>query len=187
MSYLDRSILDEMGFYKLGRNVKISSNATIYNVDEIELGDNVRIDDFSVVSGKVVFGRNIHVTPQCLIAGGSGGLVIHDFSTFAYGVKVFTQSDDYLGETMTNSTVPSVYKNESKLKNVVGKHSIIGAGAIIMPGVNIGEGGAIGAGSVVLEDTSPWSVYAGVPARKLKDRKKSLLLLEKSYLESESS
>ena len=93
--------------------------ASIYNHEQISIGDNSRIDDLCVVSGKVSIGKNVHITPQCLIAGGLKGVEFHDYTTVAYGVKIFTQSDDYLGFTMTNSTIPAKYKNEYKMAVIV--------------------------------------------------------------------
>lgn len=185
MAYLTDSELKKLGFKYLGKNVKISTKASIYNPDQIEIDDNSRIDDFCVVSGKVKIGRNVHVTPQCLVAGGEPGLVIEDFVTLAYGVKVFTQSDDYSGLTMTNSTVPKCYKNEIKQSVKLKRHSIIGAGSIILPGVTLNEGTTVGANSLILKTTNSWSIYVGSPAKKIKDRKKDLLNLEKKYLENE--
>ncbi|MCF4009278.1 acyltransferase [Rheinheimera sp. UJ63] len=184
MAYLSEEQLTKMGFKSLGKGVKISEGASIYNADLIEIGDFSRIDDFCVVSGNVKIGRNVHITPHCLLAGGIPGLLIEDFATLAYGVKVFTQSDDYSGATMTNSTVPKQYKNELMLPVYIGRHSIIGAGAIIMPGVNIAEGNSVGANSLVLKSTDSWSIYVGSPAKKIKERKKDLLKLEKKFLES---
>ncbi|MDY6850209.1 MAG: acyltransferase [Thermodesulfobacteriota bacterium] len=187
MAYLSEQTLIGMGFKKLGKNVKISEKASVYDCEKIEIGDYSRIDDFCVVSGNLKIGRNNHITPHCLIAGGEQGIVMADFVTLAYGVQVFTQSDDYSGETMTNSTVPGVYKNEKKEPVIIEKHSIIGAGSIIMPGVHLREGTSIGALSLVLKSTEPWSIYAGSPARKLKDRSKKLLLLEEKYLKEANS
>jgi maltose O-acetyltransferase len=45
----------------------------------------------------------------------------------------------------------------------------IGANVTVLPGVHIGECSVIGAGSVVTKDVEPYSVYAGVPARKIRD------------------
>jgi acetyltransferase-like isoleucine patch superfamily enzyme len=39
-----------------------------------------------------------------------------------------------------------------------------------MGGITIGEGSIIGAGSLVTKDVEPYSIYAGVPARKVRDR-----------------
>lgn len=181
MAYFTLKQLNEFQFIYLGKNVKISNKASIYNSNKISIGDNSRIDDFCVISGKIKIGNNVHITPQCLIAGGEKGIILEDFSTIAYGVKIFTQSDDYSGKTMTNSTVPVHLKNEHKCEVIIGKHSIIGASSIIMPGVKLGEGSSIGAMTLVLKDTMPWSIYTGIPAKKIKNRKKDLLDLSKIY------
>ncbi len=185
MSYYTQEQLKELGFKYIGKNVKISDKAGIYNYDQIEIGDNSRIDDFCVISGKIKIGRNVHITPMCLVAGGIKGIVFEDFTTIAYGVQVFTQSDDYSGRTMTNSTIPKEYKNEFMEEIILKKYSIVGAGSIIMPGVKLAEGTSIGAMSLVLKSTNPWGIYVGNPAKRLKDRKKNLLELEKQYLENE--
>ena len=52
----------------------------------------------------------------------------------------------------------------------VGNDVWIGHNAIIMPGVIIGNGAVIGAGAVVTKDVEPYSVVAGVPAKKIKMR-----------------
>lgn len=183
MAYLPREVLERMGFKSLGVNVLISDKASIYNADQIEIGDNSRIDDFCVVSGKVVLGKFNHVTPMCLIAGGEPGIYFEDFCTLAYGVKVFAQTDDYSGETMTNSLVCKKYKKEKFEKVSIGKHVIIGAGAIVFPGVNLAEGCSVGAMTLVNRSTDPWGIYLGNPARRIKERKKDLLDLEKKFLE----
>lgn len=51
----------------------------------------------------------------------------------------------------------------------IGDGCWIGAGAIVLPGVQIGAGCVIGAGAVVARDCAPHGVYAGVPARRLRD------------------
>ncbi len=185
MAYYTENQLKDLGFKSIGKNVKISDKATIYNFDQIEIGDNSRIDDFCVVSGKIKIGRNVHITPMCLVAGGEKGIIFEDFTTIAYGVKVFTQSDDYSGKTMTNSTIPKKYKNEYKSEVILNKYSIVGAGSIIMPGVVLAKGTSVGAMSLVLKSTEPWGIYVGNPAKRLKDRQKDLLELEKQYLENE--
>lgn len=185
MAYLSDKELLSMGFKRLGSNVKISDKAAIYDCHKIEIGDNSRVDDFCIVSGNVVIGRNTHITPQCLVAGGSPGIIIGDFIALAYGVKVFAQSDDYSGETMVNSTIPKKYKAEIFEAVSIGKHSIVGAGSIIMPGVEVSEGSAIGANSLVIKSTEPWSINVGSPSRKIKERSRDLLNLEKKYLECE--
>jgi len=183
MGYYSREELENMGFKSLGKNVKVSNKASIYDTDKIEIGDNSRIDDFCVLSGNISIGKYVHIVPFCLVAGGEKGIVFEDFTTISYGVKVFTQSDDYGGETLTNSTIPVKYKNEYKKEVILKKYSIVGAGSIIMAGVTLEEGTAVGAMSLVLKDTKPWGVYVGVPAKRLKERDKGLLKLKDEFLE----
>jgi len=91
---------------------------------------------------------------------------------------VFANSDDYSGESMTNPMVPDKFKKLVQEKVGIGKHVIIGCGSVVLPGVEIREGSAIGALSLVNHDTEEWSIYAGVPARKIKHRSRELLQFE---------
>jgi galactoside O-acetyltransferase/dTDP-4-amino-4,6-dideoxygalactose transaminase len=86
---------------------------------------------------------------------------------------------------LTNPTIPDKYKKELKKEVVIKKHTIVGAGSIIMPGVILEEGTSVGALSLVRKKTEEWSVYLGNPAKKIKNRKKDLLELEKLYLQKE--
>lgn len=182
MAYLSDACLKEMGFKYLGKNVKISDKAAIYNCDQIEIGDNSRIDDFCIISGTVKIGKYCHITPMCLLAGGTPGIILQDFVTLAYGVKVFSQSDDYSGQTMTNSLIPTKYKNEFKAAVILEKFSIIGANSTIMPGVIVAEGCSVGAMSLILKSTISWGVYVGIPAKRVRERSKEMLKLTKEFL-----
>ncbi|MNN34278.1 dTDP-4-amino-4,6-dideoxy-D-glucose acyltransferase [compost metagenome] len=184
MAYYSEKQLEAMGFKHLGKNVRISDKASIYNCDQIEIGDNSRVDDFCIVSGRVKIGRYCHITPMCLVAGGNPGVFLADFCTLAYGVKVFSQSDDYSGETMVNSLIPKRFKNEKMEPVFLEKHVIIGAGSTILPGVNVAVGCSVGAMALLNKSTQPWGVYTGVPARRIKDRKQDLLVLEKQFMEN---
>lgn len=186
MTFLTYEQLAQRGFKKVGQGVRISDKASIFNPESMEIGDHSRIDDFCVVSGKVTLGRNVHIAVFCNVAGGSEGVTMDDFSGLAYACHVFSQSDDYSGETLTNPTVPARYKKEIKAAVHLKRHTIIGAGSIVMPGVIIEEGTSVGAASMVTKSTQPWSIYFGIPARKLKDRKRDLLELEKRYLDDEA-
>jgi galactoside O-acetyltransferase len=176
-----------IGFKKLGKNVLISDKASIYNADQIEIGDRSRIDDFCVVSGKITIGRNVHIAVFCNLAGGSEGIVLEDFSATAYGSHVFSQSDDYSGKALTNPTVPSKYKAETKKAVHIGRHCLVGTNCLIFPGVTLAEGTSVGAMSMVTKSTEPWSIYFGIPAKRIKDRKRDLLELEKLYLAEQGS
>jgi galactoside O-acetyltransferase len=185
MAFLTEASLATLGFICLGANVKISDKASIYNPELMVIGDNVRIDDFCVISGKVIIGRNVHVAIFCNIGGGELGVTLEDFSGLAYGCHVFSQSDDYSGRTLTNPTVPDKYKHETKAAVLIKRHSIVGTCSVILPGVTLEEGTSIGAMSMVTKSTEPWMVYFGIPAKRLKQRRRDLLELERNYLREE--
>ena len=183
MSFYTQEELKELGFKHCGRNVKISKMATLYNCNQMEFGNDVRIDDFCVLSGKLIFGNNIHITCHCIISGGEEGIYFDDFATVAYRATIFTRSDDYLGNTLTNSTIPEKYRYETVKKEVkIGRHAIVGTGSTIFPGAHIGEGTSVGSMSLVLKKTDDWSIYVGIPAKKVKDRERGLLRQEIEYL-----
>ncbi len=187
MPYLSERELDGLGLKHLGKNVLISTKASIYNPELIHIGDNSRIDDFCVVSGKVTIGRNVHFPVFCNVAGGEPGITVEDFSCLAYGVQVVAQSDDYTGETLTNPTIPDKYKSEIKKPVHVSRHCIVGASSVILPGVVLAEGTAVGAMTLVTRSTEAWSIYVGIPAKRLRARSRNLLSLEARFLEDESN
>ena len=187
MSFLSQDELRQLGLKSVGTNVRISTRAAIYNPEEIEIGDNSRVDDFCVISGKVKIGRNVHIAVFCNVAGGSEGVTLDDFSGLAYGCHVFSQSDDYTGHTLTNPTVPARYKQETRQAVHIGRHCIVGTSSVIFPGVSLGEGTAVGALSVVSKSTQEWSIYLGSPARRIGERVRDLLALEEEYLAETAS
>lgn len=57
---------------------------------------------------------------------------------------------------------------------IIGDRAWIGFRALILPGVTVGEGAVVGAGAVVAHDVDPYSIVAGIPARKVGDRPRTL-------------
>jgi len=185
--YLDESKLAAMGAARIGRNVKIHETSVLVGLENMAFGDNVRIDAFSVIvcagSAGLNVGNHVHIGAHCILAA-SYGLEMKDFSGFSHGVKVFTGSDDYTGHYMTNPTVPEAYTKIKKAKVTIGRHVIVGAGTVILPGANLGEGVAVGALSTVIGTLQEWTVCKGTPARKIRARSIDLLKLERQLLDA---
>lgn len=177
-SFYSQEELEGLGFKYLGKNVKISRKTSIYTPEKISVGNNVRIDDFCILSGEIRIGNYVHLAAYCGLFGG-GGIVMEDFSGLSSRVSIYSSTDDYSGEFLTNPTVPDEYKNIQSGMVILKKHSIVGASSVILPNVIIGEGTAIGSLSLVNKSLDPWMICTGVPCKALKPRSKKLLFMEK--------
>ena len=107
---------------------------------------------------------------------------MEDFSAISHGTKIYSASDDYSGGYLTNAVIPDKYKNVKRGLVTLKKHSLIGSSSVLLPGVVVGEGTTVGAMSLVSKNLDDWSVYAGIPAKKIKDRPRDLLRLEHEYV-----
>lgn len=171
--------LDQMGFRSLGTNVLISRKASIYGAKNISIGDHVRIDDFCILSGKITLGSYIHISAYTALFAGDAGIVLKDFSGISSRCAVYAITDDYSGAAMANAMVPDAYRHVISGQVVLEKHALVGSGCTVLPGVCVGEGSAVGCMSLVNRSLEPWGIYAGIPCRRLKDRSKEMLRLEK--------
>lgn len=181
-SFYKEDELKDLGFKFVGKNVLVSKRAIIYNHDQIEIGDNSRIDDLCILSGNIKIGKFVHVAVCSRLSGSKAGLILKDFSGVSYNSTLIANSDDYSGEFLTNPCVPMKYKKYISEPVILEKHALVASHCLIVPGVKIGEGTAIGAMSLVLKSTEDWSIYVGIPAKRLKDRKRNMLELEKEFL-----
>ena len=185
-SFYSEKELKQFKFQSIGKNVLIKKNVGMFFIENISIGSNVRIDDnvIIVASSKenpVKIGNYVHIATNCYLAG-SAGIEMSDFSGLATGVQIFSASDDYSGKKLTNPTVGKPYIGGKFGKVTLGKHVIIGAGSIVLPDVNIKQGSSVGALSLVNKDLEDWGVYFGIPVKKIKDRQKDILKLEKEFL-----
>lgn len=181
-SFYSPEELDELGLKSCGENVFISRKCSLYGAEYISLGDNVRIDDFCILSGKITLGSHIHISAGSYLFAGDAGIIMRDFSGISSHCAVYAVSDDYSGAVLTNAVIPDDYKNIVAKQVVFEKHVLVGTSSVILPGVVLAEGSAIGAMSLVTQSTIPWKIYCGVPAYPIKNRLKDLLKDEKRFL-----
>lgn len=155
----------------------VSRKASLYGVGNMALGNHVRIDDFCVLSGRIVIGSYVHIAAGAMLFGGTYGIYMEDYSGLSSRCVVYAASDDYSGKHMTNPTVPKQYLGVKGSAVLIGKHAIIGSGSTILPGAVIEEGCAVGAMSLVTKRTDSWCIYAGIPAKCIGNRSTELLWL----------
>ena len=173
-SFYSESELNSLGFKSIGRNVMISRFARFYGVDAIEIGDNVRIDDFCILSGEIKLGNYIHISAYTALYG-KFGIEIGDYSGLSPRCTILSASDDFSGDFMIGPLVNAKFTNVTGGKVLIKKFCQIGSNTVIFPAITIGEGVAVGAMSLVLNNLDDWKIFKGVPAVYSKDRSRKLL------------
>lgn len=188
MGFLTNEQIENLGFKKVGQNVRISDKASIYGASNIEIDDDSRIDDFCILSagiGGIKIGKFVHIAAYVSLIG-KELIELKDFSGLSSKVAIYSSSDDYSGAFLTNPCVPEEYTNVIHGKVILEKHVIVGVGSAILPNVTIGMGAAVGAFSLITKNVEPLQLVSGVPAKFIKPRLNNFLELEKQFLESRS-
>lgn len=183
-SYYSEAELRALGLADFGERVRVSRKASLHGANRITLGSDVRIDDFCVFSagdGGIRVGSFVHVAVFCSLIG-RASIRLEDFANLSSRVSIYSSNDDYSGASMSNPTVPPEFTGVQHAEVVVGRHVIIGSGSVILPGAVLEDGVAVGALSLVRDRCLAFGVYAGVPVRRVKERKRDLLALEARML-----
>jgi galactoside O-acetyltransferase len=181
MSFYKQEELNKMGFKFLGKNVLISNKSSIYNTNNISIDDNTRIDDFCILSagsGGIELGKYVHIACYSSLIG-KGKITMKDYSGISSRVSVYSSSDNYDGEYMTNPCLPSSVTNTIHKDVIIGKHVVIGSNSVVLPGVILSDGCSVGAMSLINKSVDGPYVMVGIPAKKIKDRKLNIFKLEK--------
>jgi carbonic anhydrase/acetyltransferase-like protein (isoleucine patch superfamily) len=131
-------------------------------------GDNCYMAENSTIVGDVVMGNDCSVWFNAVVRG--------DVNSIRIGNKVNIQDGAVIHCTY-QKTKTIIGNNVSIGHNAivhgcnVSDNVLIGMGAIVMDNCNIGENSIVAAGAVLVENTvvPPGTVWAGVPAKKIKD------------------
>jgi galactoside O-acetyltransferase len=168
-----------------GKDVIIGKTVRIRYPELVSIGDHCIIDDFTYISTALQLTAHVHVSAGCKIIGGRSATVSMDeYSTLAPNVVLAAGSDDYVGGIAT-PLVPREVKGDVEIGDIhIGRHSIVGAGSVVMPNIRFGDGAAVGALSLVKDDLEAWTLYAGIPARRLKARDRERILGYEAKLRS---
>jgi acetyltransferase-like isoleucine patch superfamily enzyme len=141
----------------IGNNFRTGDNARLREKNRI--GNNVSIGSASIIECECEIMDNVKIHSGCFIPEYT---LIKENAWIGPGV------------IMTNVLHPPcpAFKKYAPISEkkcchgpVIEKNAVVGAGAIILPGIIIGENSLVGAGSVVTEDVPPSYLVAGNPAR----------------------
>ena len=166
----------------------ISPNIRVRHPAHFLVGDGSIIDDFCYFSTKIRIGRCAHVASGCSIAGGERHLfALGDYSSLSSGVKIWCASDDFVNDLVT-ITPPEwgLIKDHLITGDVLCESlTAVGANSVVMPNNHLPEGTVIGALSFVPPNFSfePWSVYAGIPIRRIAARNRDNVLRQRDQIE----
>ena len=172
----NEEIKRELGSY--GQNVFIGHNVLFTNPKNVHLGNNVRIDPFTLITTALETGDNIQICSHSVLGGGGEHkITLGDWTFIGYGSKLFCASEDYSGDHgPVNEFWGSnkIFRGDIKLNNYAG----IASDVMVMPGVEIPEGCTIGAKSFVYtkNDLTEWSIYLGNPLSFHKKRNKKRVI-----------
>ena len=140
--------------YKHICKMKIDKNVVIYHGLEVREPANI-----SMARG-VIIGDNS-------ILDGRNGIHIGEDVVFASNVRIWTEQHDHEDPWFRCST-----QNHGAV--TIDRHAWIGSHTIILHSVHIGEGAVVAAGAVVTHDVPPYTIVAGIPAKKIGERNRDL-------------
>jgi len=141
--------------YNIGKNFHCGRGVFLWARDGIEIGNDFYIGKYSIIETNCKIGDGV------IIANNVGIVGRYDHNYKQIGVPVRLSScirdREYDWKGLDQWTT-------------IGNDVWIGYGVIILSGVSIGDGAIVAAGSLVTKDIEPYSIYGGVPAKKIKDR-----------------
>lgn len=172
----DEEIKKELGY--CGNNVYIGRNVFFTNPKDVYIGDNVRIDPFTLITTSIEIGNYVQICSHTVLGGGSSHKIsLGNWCFIGYGSKLFCASEDYSG---THGPVNEFWGNNKIYRGNITfeDYSGIASDVIIFPGVTLPAGCTIGAKSLVQtkNELTPWSVWIGNPIKFHKERNRESII-----------
>ena len=164
-------------FKHVGENFQIGKDFSVHNPKYMEFGANFsalqrfRIEAWDYFQGqkftpRIKIGNNVFFNTDIHI-GCINNIEIGDNCLFASRIYI---TDHHHGDTSEGmiQIIPSLRPLVSKGAVIIEKNVWVGEGVVIMPGVTIGENSIIGANAVVTKSVPKNTVFAGIPAKLIK-------------------
>lgn len=175
-SFYTKEELSILGLKSYGDNVLISRKVSIYSPQKISVGNNVRIDDYCLLSGEITLGNNIHISAYSALYGAMG-IEFKNNSGCSARTTIYSAMDDFSGDYLIGPMQPENKTHVTGGKVTIGEYVQLGAHCLVFPNLTIGTGSVVGALSLVTKDIPEWGIYVGIPAKFLRERSKTLVNL----------
>ena len=141
--------------YKIGKNFHAGRSVFLWAKNNITIGDNVYIGKYTIIECDTIIGNNVIIANKVSMAGRYD----HHYQQIGTPTRLSVQIRD------------KEYNWKGLNQKIIIEDDVwIGVGCIILSGVTIGIGSIVAAGSVVTKDVEPYSIFAGVPAKKIQNR-----------------
>ncbi len=137
--------------------------------ENVMIEEDVRIDSFTKIEGGLgtIISRYVHVASHCHLGIGGGLLILEDGSSCGSGVKIITGSNIPGPGRGCSAIDPQAVIQRSFVH--IKRNATLFVNSVVLPGVTIGEGAVVAAGAVVRCDIPDGELWAGVPARKIRN------------------
>jgi acetyltransferase-like isoleucine patch superfamily enzyme len=147
---------------RLGKNVRLARFINLYGC---EIGDNAKIGAFVEIQKNAKIGKTCKISSHTFICE---GVTIGEGCFIGHGV-IFINDNHPQSVNAAGGLEEEKDWLDRFVTTRIGDHVSIGSNATILGGLAIGNGAMIGAGSVVTKDVPPFEIWAGNPAKKLRD------------------
>ena len=195
LGYFLRKIFYPCLFQNVGKGVIFGRNMTLRHPHKISLEDSSFIDDNVVLDAKgeenegIRIGQNVYVGRNTILSCKEGAIVLDDYCNISANCSLLSETEIRVGKycflagqcylvaggehSFEEISIPIMFQPSlSKGGIEIDEDVWLGAGVIVLDGISIGRGSVVGAGSVVTQSLPEYSIAVGVPARRIKDRRK---------------
>ena len=175
---------------KVGKGVIFGRNVSFRHPLKIHIGDNVIVDDNTMVDAKgsknsgIRIGNNVYIGRNCIIYCKDGDIILKDRVNIGHNSVLFSSNklvieDEVLIAAYFYAMSGGEYKYDSDVKiidqsgfsrgeTVIGNNCWFGTKVVVADGVKVGKYSVIGANSLVIKDIPEYSVAVGSPAKVIK-------------------
>jgi acetyltransferase-like isoleucine patch superfamily enzyme len=175
------------------KGVIFGHHITLRHPHRITIGENSFIDDYAVLDAKgrndqgISIGKNVFVGRNTILSCKGGSVTIDDYANISSNCSLLSETKIIIGKytflaghcylvaggnhSFDRTDVPIMLQPSLTKGGIhIGEDCWLGASVILLDGVSLGRGCVVGAGAVVTKSLPPYSVAAGIPAKKIRDR-----------------